>query len=187
VTLVKPGQCRGLTGLALLFAASSAVMDLGCNAEPQSPADVNPGLVGLQAPLIDADPLGGEGPTSLEQARGQVVIVDFFATFCDPCAASFPRYQRLLDQHPGELAVFAVAVDNPASVERDEILSFVHQHPVDFPLFWDVTTTTTRAYAPPGYPASYVIDREGIVRHVFGGYRASKVDGIEKAVKKLLE
>lgn len=190
MTVPKAGRCRGqtgLAGLALLVAASSTVIDLGCGAEPQSPADVDPGLVGVPAPPIDADPLGGEGPTSLEQARGRVVIVDLFATFCDPCAASFPLYQRLIDQHPGKLAVLAVAVDDPASVEGDEIRSFVQQHPVDFPLLWDVTTTTREAYDPPAYPASYVIDREGIVRHVFGGYGASQVAGIEQAVEELLD
>ena len=175
------------SGLATGLASGLATGLAGCEPEPQTPADVDPGLLGLVAPPLDADRLGGEGPTSLAGARGKVVIVDLFTTFSDPASASFPRYQQLIDQHPGEVAVFAVAIDDPRSAAREEILAFVRQHPADFPVLWDVTGTTTEAYDPPALPASYVIDREGVVRHVFGGYRADQVEGIAKAARELVK
>jgi cytochrome c biogenesis protein CcmG/thiol:disulfide interchange protein DsbE len=159
----------------------------GCSSEPQSAADVSKGLVGEQAPPIDAEAIAGTGPTSLEKTRGKVVIIDLWATYCDPCATSFPRYQELLDRHPGKLAVFAIAIDDPASVDRDEIVAVAEQHHIDFPLFWDVEGTTQKAYDPPALPASYIVDRKGIVRHVHGGYQPATVETIEKEVKKLLK
>ncbi|RLB63416.1 MAG: TlpA family protein disulfide reductase [Deltaproteobacteria bacterium] len=164
-----------------------AIVTASCSPDPQSPADIPTGLLGKQAPPITAEALAGNGPKTLEQAKGKVVIIDFWATYCDPCRHSFPRYQQLLDRHPGQLAVFAISIDNPESADADQVLSFAHQHPVDFPLFWDVEEITKTTYAPPAFPASYLLDRQGIIRHIHSGYGPTTINAIEKDVKKLLK
>jgi thiol-disulfide isomerase/thioredoxin len=72
-------------------------------------------FIGKAAPEITAEPIGGEGPKTLAEALGKVVVVDFWASCCGPCKASFPIYQTILDKFPGDVAVIAVDTDEPGS------------------------------------------------------------------------
>ncbi|MBL8741199.1 MAG: TlpA family protein disulfide reductase, partial [Myxococcales bacterium] len=73
---------------------------------------------GKAAAELVATYVTGEGPKTLAEAKGKVVIVDFWATYCDPCRKSFPKYQELVDQFGGELAVIAISVDEPSDVDE---------------------------------------------------------------------
>ena len=73
---------------------------------------------GKTADELSVTPVTGEGPKSLAEAKGKVVIVDFWATYCDPCRKSFPKYQEMVDQFGGDLAVIAVSVDDPSDVQE---------------------------------------------------------------------
>ena len=79
------------------------------------------GLVGSPAPEINAEAVTGEGPSTLKDANGRVVVLDFWATFCEPCKKSFPKYQELMDQFGGDLVVI------PKGSKRvDDALAFMH-------------------------------------------------------------
>ncbi len=83
--------------------------------------------VGMAAPEVEGEVLGGLGPRTLADARGQVVIVDFWATYCGPCRQSLPAYQYLLDKYGGKLAVIAVSVDRPADTKAADVMSFAEE------------------------------------------------------------
>ena len=81
--------------------------------EPGASGSSDKAEKGKPAPEIEAEAVTGDGPKSIAEAKGTVTIVDFWATFCDPCRKSFPKYQELVDKHAGKLAVIAVSVDDP--------------------------------------------------------------------------
>src|SRR5262245_12255473 len=76
-------------------------------------------LIGKAAPELTAEAVSGDGPKNLKTAQGKVVILDFWGTFCEPCKKSFPKYQEIVDQFPGDVAVIAVSVDEPDNVKKE--------------------------------------------------------------------
>ncbi len=128
----------------------------------------------------------GEGPKTLAEAKGKVVIVDFWATYCQPCKKSFPKYQELVDQFGGELAVIGVSVDEPGDVDEAKLKEFVASTKVKFPIIWDKEHKTAEAYKPPKMPTSFIIDKDGNVAHQHAGYESGEEEKIAEQVKKLL-
>ncbi len=128
----------------------------------------------------------GDGPKSLAEAKGKVVIIDFWATYCQPCKKSFPKYQELVEQFGGELAVIAVSVDEPGDVDESKLKEFATQTKVKFPIIWDKEHKTAEAYKPPKMPTSFIIDKDGKIAHQHAGYESGEEEKIAEEVKKLL-
>jgi thiol-disulfide isomerase/thioredoxin len=167
-----------------------AAMMLGCSSTDSGGANdassADGGLVGQAAPEVVAESVGGDGPKTLAEAKGMVTIVDFWATFCDPCRKSFPKYQELVDKHAGNLVVIGVSVDDPEDVGSEEVLAFAEELSVSFPIVWDKERKTADVYKPPKMPTSYVVDKKGVVRFIHAGYQADEADVIAKEVEELL-
>src|SRR5882724_10973167 len=91
------------------------------------------GLVGVRAPSFSRPAFAGGSTLSTDVARGKVLIVDFWATYCTPCAKEFPKLQALADRHAGALVVYALSEDDAT----DGIAAFVRKTGVRFPIGWD--------------------------------------------------
>jgi thiol-disulfide isomerase/thioredoxin len=174
-----------LCGSALLVACGGAQTPGASNGGES--AGGSEGLVGKKAPEIIADEVGGDGPKNLADASGQITIVDFWATFCDPCRKSFPKYQEMVDKYAGKLVVIAVSVDDPEDATLEDVKGFAEELSVTFPIVWDKEKKTAEVYKPPKMPTSYIVDQKGIVRHIHAGYTAEEADVIMGEVDKLLE
>lgn len=179
--------------LAALLASSALLATAaGCgpaqedSKTPATEGGAAAGLVGKPAPDFAADSVTGEGPTTLKAAQGTVVILDFWATFCGPCKKSFPKYQALVEQFGGSVNVLAVSVDEPDSVTKEQIVEFAKSTGVKFPVVWDKEQKAVKLYSPPTMPTSFIIDKEGVVRHVHAGYKDGEEDKIGEEVKALL-
>jgi cytochrome c biogenesis protein CcmG, thiol:disulfide interchange protein DsbE len=140
-------------------------------------------LVGAAAPDFDLAAQHGAKRVSLEANAGKVRIVDFWATWCEPCKESFPAYQKLEDKFSEGLVIIGLSVDD----EPDGIEAFAKETGVKFPLAWDEGQAISARYEPPTMPTSYVVDKKGIVRHVHAGFRSGDEEEIEKVVSTLLE
>lgn len=166
----------------------ASMWGLACNGSGASDASgADKALVGKSAPEITADSVSGDGPKTLGEAKGQVTIIDFWATFCDPCRKSFPKYQELVDKHAGELVVIGVSVDDPEDVGNEEVMGFAEELNVSFPIVWDKERKTADVYKPPKMPTSYVVDKKGVVRFVHAGYQADEAEIIAKEVEELIK
>jgi len=141
---------------------------------------------GTAAPELAGELITGEGPRSLAEAKGRVVIVEFWATFCDPCERSFPKYQQLADRFGDSVAVIAISLDEQADVKRGALQQFAQRTGAKFPLLWDQDGAMKRAYAPPSLPTSYVIDQSGAIVHVHVKYESGDADVIAREVEDLL-
>jgi thiol-disulfide isomerase/thioredoxin len=140
-------------------------------------------LVGAPAPDFEIEAQSGSQPVSVSAHRGKVVIVDFWATWCEPCRDSFPLYQSLSDKYGGELVVLAVSVDE----ESGGIADFAKATGAKFSIGWDQGQHVAQSYSPPKMPTAYFVDRNGLVRYVHSGFRASDGDIVASHVESLLK
>jgi peroxiredoxin len=178
--LGAPLACAALS----LAAASCAGAGGGGAADASSVAHE---LVGQPAPELGAEPVTGSGPTSIEAAKGKVLIVDFWATFCKPCKKGFPKYQALVDQFGGDLAVIGVGVDEPANVKKDDVARFASDNHARFAIVWDKDQSAARKYdvVSLGLPACFVVDRTGVVRHVHKSFKEGEETVLAAEVEAL--
>jgi thiol-disulfide isomerase/thioredoxin len=165
---------------------------MGCTpSEAESPESGGGGCtvaVGKAACEVEGEHVGGEGPTSLAGAKGQVAIVDFWATWCDPCKKSFPAYQEIVDKFAGKVAVIAVSVDDADEKTPEDLKTFAKENgDVTFPLVWDKTKSTSGQYKPETMPTSYIIDKEGIVRHIHVGFKGGAKEEMDEQIEALLK
>lgn len=136
-----------------------------------------------QAPDFDRVPLQGGQPIALEDYRGRVVLVDFWASWCGPCRKSMPFLNKLRERYyPSGFEILAVNMD----AYVDEALRFLKRYPVKYPVLRD-TGSLPELYGVQVMPTSYLIDRKGIVRHIHYGFRAGDEVDITRAVARLLE
>lgn len=179
----------------LVLALAAPVASLGCSggdggggvASPTGGDAEGGALVGSKAPEISAAYVMGDGPKTLGEATGKVVILDFWATYCDPCKKSFPKYQELVDQFGGDLTVIAISVDDPEDASQNKLEEFVNATGVKFSIVWDKDQSAAKKYSPPKMPTSFVIDREGKIRFVHAGYETGEEAKIAKEVESLLD
>jgi thiol-disulfide isomerase/thioredoxin len=145
-----------------------------------APAQVSTADVGQMTPPLRL-PLVGGGEMDLESFRGRVVLLNFWATWCEPCKAEMPVFERAQQQYRDRgLAVLAVNFQE----RDDEITPFLNQLGVTFPSLVDRTGEVTRQWRATGLPTTFVIDRQGIIRDVRVGALTDAM--LEDRLTKLL-
>jgi peroxiredoxin len=138
-------------------------------------------LRGVPAPDFTL-PLRGGSSARLSEYSGRVVLVDFWATWCEPCRASFPRYDELAASYGDRIAVVGVSEDD----EDDGIDGFVRETGVRFPVAWDGDKSVAQLYEIESMPMLFIIDRSGLIRYVHSGFRPGDESSIRAAVDSLL-
>ncbi len=148
----------------------------GAGSEPKGAVKV-----GDKAPTFSIESLNGQGKVAV--APGKVTIVDFWATWCEPCKKSFPKYQELYVKYKASgLEIAAVSVDD----EKGEIPGFAKTHGAKFPVGWDNGKKIAEKWKPENMPSAYIVDKQGVVRFVHKGYHDGEEKEIDKEIKSLL-
>jgi peroxiredoxin len=161
----------GITAALLCVAALTSIRDAGA---------AGPGHAAPSCVLTSAD---NDHPLLLDQFRGQVVYVDFWASWCAPCGDSF-QFLNELDrefQRDG-LQIVGINVDQ----RRDDARAFLRKRPASFIVAFDSGAQCARAFDVQGMPSSYLIDRGGVVRYVHRGFRRSDSAMLRARVASLL-
>lgn len=137
---------------------------------------------GDKAPAVSIDSLNGQGKATI--ASGKVTIVDFWATWCEPCKKSFPKYQELYVKYKSNgLEIIAVSVDEDD--KKSAIPDFAKSHGAKFPVGWDDGKKIAEKWKPEGMPSAYIVGKDGVVKHVHKGYHDGEEAEIEKELKAL--
>jgi cytochrome c biogenesis protein CcmG, thiol:disulfide interchange protein DsbE len=154
---------------------------VGHRAWPQVAAAFAIGAPGETVPSLTVTTLAGE-EVSLESLRGQVVLVNFWATWCPPCRIEMPGFERVYRAHrDAGFTVVGVSLDR-AGVEVVE--RFVAQRGLTFPVGLGGASATRDFGRLPGLPTSFLIDHEGRIRHRVTGLFAEPA--LAAAVRRLL-
>ena len=139
---------------ALLLAALVSVPALAV--APQGPA-----------PQFRLESMGGK-PVALEQLKGQVVMINFWASWCGPCRQEMPLLEKLYAKYkPMGFTMLGI------NVEPDSTLAagFLQKTPVTFPILFDTKSEVSKLYEVAGMPSTAIIDRKGNLRWVHRGYK----------------
>ena len=140
--------------------------------------------VGEAAPACSLELLVDGTKSSVGQPRkGTVTLVDFWASWCAPCAHSFPFLNRLERDFENErFRIVAINVDE----SRSDAIDFLSRYPVDFTVAVDSAGECPEAFDLPGMPSSFLVDQNGIVRWIQRGFRPANEAQIRAEVESLL-
>ena len=140
--------------------------------------------VGYLAPGFNLRNLKGNYQ-SLDSFSGQVVVLNFWATWCEPCRVEMPSFEKLYRRYRSEgVAVLAVTLDKNS---KQKVESFVDEHRISFPILLDEEGEVERLYPSMTIPFTYVIDREGrVVARVDGAKNWGSKETFE-AIEYLLK
>jgi cytochrome c biogenesis protein CcmG/thiol:disulfide interchange protein DsbE len=122
-----------------------------------------PVTIGSTAPDFRAKVLGDNRYKTLADYKGQVVLLNVWATWCPPCQAEMPSLQRLYQAY-GDKGLKLVAISIDDYVTEDSIRAFAKHFGITFEILHDSTHAIERSYQTTGYPESFVIGREGTIR-----------------------
>jgi cytochrome c biogenesis protein CcmG, thiol:disulfide interchange protein DsbE len=114
----------------------------------------------VKAPVAELPKLRGSGDASLKDYRGKVVVMNFWASWCDPCVKELPlleRTQKRLAAH--DATVLGINIQDAP----EDALGFVRRFGLTYPSLRDVDRDFARKYGTNGYPETFVVDRDGRV------------------------
>jgi len=143
---------------SMWLASMMAVVVVAC-ATPEAAAP-SIARVGAPAPHV-ALPLLGGGISNLNGDRGKVVLLNFWATWCEPCKSEMPALQQLADElHGRPFALYSIDLQEDAQ----SIDGFLRDYGLHLYVLLDEDGAATRAYGVRGLPATFMIDQQGVVR-----------------------
>jgi cytochrome c biogenesis protein CcmG/thiol:disulfide interchange protein DsbE len=163
VLLALAGLAAGAAGEDLCPAPAGAA---------RAANDRSPLQVGGFAPDAVLESLDGD-PVPLARLRGKVVVLDFWASWCNPCVAALPSLKQLAQANAGRpFALVSVSEDRKGGALRE----FVANHDLGWTQCWDGNGITEKLYAVRAYPTYFVLDPAGRVRYIHTGWNR----GVEK-------
>jgi cytochrome c biogenesis protein CcmG/thiol:disulfide interchange protein DsbE len=122
---------------------------------------------GFLAPSFELSLPSGDA-VDLRSLRGQVVVVNFWASWCPPCKAEMPSLERSYEAHQGQgLVILGVNTTYQDSLQA--AVAFAYAEGVTFPILLDQDGETSRRYLVRALPTTFFIDRQGVIRHVVVG------------------
>ncbi len=156
------------TLMVTLFCASSAIAGI---------------KVGDPASDFSLTTRGSNAPTTLSGLQGQVVLVNFWASWCGPCRQEFPLLDTIYKKYKKlGLTIVGLNVEpEPADAE-----AFLKTNPVSFPIVYDPKDEVSRRYGVVGMPSVVLIDRKGVVRWTHKSYVAGDENEYLNQIRVLL-
>ena len=154
-----------LLALCLLLPAAARALDAGAAAPPFELAGLN-------------------GPVNLANYRGQVVYLDFWASWCGPCKRSFPWMNEVQARFGAQgLRIIAVNLDE----QREDAKRFLAATPAQFLIALDPSGATARKYAVKGMPSSMLIGRDGKLISTHAGFNDNDKAKLEQQIAAALQ
>src|ERR1017187_6556940 len=137
---------------------------------------------GGPAPAVTLTAPSG-GQTALSQDKGQVVLVNFWATWCGPCQQEMPLLDQMYKKYkPAGFTLIGVNVDK----EEPAVKELLARKPVSFPVLLDPANQVSKAYHVEEMPSSVIIDRKGDIRYIHRGYRPGDENDYQDRIRQLI-
>jgi len=168
-----------ILSIILASALVSGVLIAGCS----SPTPTQSPQVGKPAPDFELLGLDGQA-VSLSGLRGKPVLINFWASWCEPCRFEMPFIQEIYEGWTGKppsLVILTINLgESPSRVER-----FMESYGLSFPVLLDTSQNVALEYNIRGIPTTFFIDKDGIIRDIKFGAFLSKTE-IEMRLSKII-
>lgn len=176
----------GRQQLGVVAVVLAAIAGIGYGVTRLLGNELTPMGVGTHAPDFTAATLDTPARhMSLADFKGQVVLVNIWATWCQPCRVEIPSIERLYQTYgPRGLRVVAVSVDDSGS--QNAIRAFVHDMGMTFQVLHDPSGKIEHAYQTTGYPETVIVGRDGVIRKKIAGAVDWNSEGNRKLIEHLL-
>jgi peroxiredoxin len=151
---MKPntGILQTLGATLVLCAAASAHADIS---------------MGAPAPAFQLNAAAGN-PVTSGDLKGQVVLINFWASWCGPCRQEMPILEQLYHKYkPAGFTLLGVNVEP----DSKDAAGFLKATPVTFPILFDTDSKVSKLYNVTGMPSTVILDRKGNVRYIHHGYK----------------
>jgi cytochrome c biogenesis protein CcmG, thiol:disulfide interchange protein DsbE len=156
------GRGAFLLGCVLAFGSPCATVQAQHSHPPRQNAAPQ---IGAAATPFELKTLDGK-PISLTNLRGKPLVINFFASWCDPCREEMPLINELAAQSGNKgYSVLGIAVED----SRAAVTEYAKEFKLTLPIALDLNSTVKRAYRIFGPPATFFIDRQGIIRDIIIG------------------
>jgi len=143
---------------------------------------VNAATMDKPAPDFTLKSLSGKN-LKLSEYAGDVVMLNFWASWCGPCRKEMPLMNDLYKKYEKlGFVILGVNVEQELQLAK----SFLADTPVDFPILFDSSNKVSKDYDVIAMPTTVMIDRNGKVRYIHKGYKAGDEKKYKKMVKKLI-
>ncbi|GGE59997.1 thiol:disulfide interchange protein [Streptosporangium jomthongense] len=143
---------------------------------------VQAGAINIPAPDFTLESRSGDN-VRLEDHRGEVVMLNFWASWCGPCRQEMPLMDDIYSRYQDlGFTILAVNVDE----NRDEALRFLDKVPVNYPILYDPESSVSELYEVPAMPTTVMIDRDGNARYIHYGYKPGYEDDYEAQIRELV-
>jgi thiol-disulfide isomerase/thioredoxin len=145
-------------GLLLSFFINRSSNYYGVRSTSNDPNEKYNVQIGSPAPDFELDAI--KGAAKLSELRGKVVIINFWATWCGPCAIEMPLFQRFHEAYPEDLVILGINGQDTL----EDIHLFEDEFGLTFDLLIDEDNEVHSRYLVRGFPTSVILDRDGIVQ-----------------------
>ncbi len=169
--MLKPFAKRLTLRMLLAPALALALLPALAHTPPAKPA-----------PAFALSSLGGK-TIDLSQYKGQVVMINFWATWCGPCRQEMPLLEQLHKKYkPMGFTLLGVNVEPDSKAAAD----WLKTTPVSFPILFDTDSKVSKLYAVAGMPSTVIVDRKGNLRWLHRGYKPGDENQYLNQVRALL-
>ncbi len=141
---------------------------------------LGPEWIGRKAPDFTLETIDGRAKISLSDLRGQVVVIDFWATWCAPCKRYLPQLAKLETLHD-RVRVLAVNIDD----DRRNAVEFLKFNGIQLTALFDEKKRVVEEYGVLAMPSAFVIDKRGVVRFIHSGYTDNEIEQIRNELKSM--
>ena len=124
------------------------------------------------------------GKVKLSDFKGNVILLNLWATWCPPCRAEMPSIEKLFKKMGNtKFKIIALSVNE----EKSTVTNFLKTNPYTFPIYLDEVGNSNTNYASGSIPTTYIIDKDGIIQGRVVGAREWDTDSIVDLIKNLIE
>jgi len=136
--------------------------------------------IGQTAPSFKLPDLEGR-EISLENFKGKIVLLDFWATWCNPCRMTMPVVEKLSKEYPKDLVLLAVNLQESKKI----VEKYAFEQAISSQILLDEKGTVSTAYGASAIPMQFLIDRSGVVRHIQTGYSSKMASQMRAQIEQL--